>query len=174
MKTYETVDKSTWGDGPWQGEPDKASWTDEETGLPCLVVRGPSGALCGYVAVSEGHPWFEKPYGGGGWDDQTAPDCVIDVHGGLTFSDLGDEGRPESEGICHVPEEGQPDHVWWFGFDCAHAWDITPGSNARLREHAPHLAHPAPDEVYRDLGYVRREVERLARQLKAVADGSGS
>ena len=31
-KTWATVDKSAWGDGPWQDEPDKEQWPDEATG----------------------------------------------------------------------------------------------------------------------------------------------
>ena len=44
---YRTIDKSQWGEGPWQDEPDKIQWQDEETGLPCLIVRGHMGFLCG-------------------------------------------------------------------------------------------------------------------------------
>lgn len=64
MKTieYHTVDKSTWADGPWKNEHDKVQYTDPVTGMPCLIVRGPSGALCGYVGVNEGHPCYEKGY----------------------------------------------------------------------------------------------------------------
>lgn len=64
----EPVDKSSWGDGPWQQEPDRAEWTHR--GLPCLAV-----------------------------------------HGGLTYSDRCHDD------ICHVPAPGEPDDVWWFGFD---------------------------------------------------------
>ena len=63
MKTmeYRTIDKSTWGEGEWQNEPDKKQWQDEETNYPCLIVRSPvSGSLCGYVGVSEGHALFGK------------------------------------------------------------------------------------------------------------------
>jgi hypothetical protein len=38
MNTIEyrnVVDKSTWGEGPWNNEPDKAQWQDEATKLPC-------------------------------------------------------------------------------------------------------------------------------------------
>ena len=41
---YRTVDKTTWGAGPWQDEPDKKQWRDE-TGFPCLIVRNNGGAL---------------------------------------------------------------------------------------------------------------------------------
>lgn len=45
--SYTTKDKSTWGDGPWQHEPDKMQYEDPDTGLPCLIVRNAVGALCG-------------------------------------------------------------------------------------------------------------------------------
>lgn len=83
MKTieYHYIDKSTWGDGPWQTEPDKVQFQDEATGLPCLVVRGPvTGAWCGYVGITEGHPEFGKDY-----HEIKLP---VGVHGGLTFSDF--------------------------------------------------------------------------------------
>lgn len=48
--------KGEWGDGAWLNEPDKAQWLDAATGYPCLVARGPSGALCGYVGIPPEHP----------------------------------------------------------------------------------------------------------------------
>ena len=62
-KTWTTMNKSTWGDGPWMAEPDKEQWPDETTGLPCLIKRNQFGALCGYVGVAEGHPWFGQSDG---------------------------------------------------------------------------------------------------------------
>lgn len=52
------LDRSTWGNGPWDGEPDKMYWVDEETQLPCLMVRAnpETGNWCGYVAVEPDHP----------------------------------------------------------------------------------------------------------------------
>src|SRR5258708_7790184 len=70
------IDKSEWGPGQWLDEPDKIQWQDEATGLPCLVVRGPVGALCGYVGVAPNHSLHGKGY----------DDCDVDVHGGLTFA----------------------------------------------------------------------------------------
>ena len=171
MKTveYRSVDKSGWGDGPWQQEPDKVQWQDEATGLPCLIVRNLSGALCGYVGVAEGHPWFGIGYSDRidrveteerDWSAPT-PDGLIEVHGGLTFSGLCNPSAPEDRGICHKPAPGEPDHVWWFGFDCAHAWDLSPGRLTRFWSE--------PDEVYRDITYVRRQVVSLAGQLAKVA-----
>lgn len=154
MKTleYRTEDKSEWGDGPWQGEPDKRQWQDPETGLPCLIVRNRLGALCGYVGVSKGHPAYEKHY-----------DAVdVSVHGGLTFSNKCSPGD-ESQSICHLVESGEDDDVWWLGFDCAHFQDYSPGMDSRLPAYLrdEHDFH----NVYRDFPYVEREVTRLAKQL---------
>src|SRR5882672_10657734 len=110
------VDKSNWQRGPWDDEQDKVQWMDDATELPCLIVRGPSGALCGYVGVAPDHPLHGIGY-------QT-PD--IDVHGGLSFAGACQEG-PESEGICHKPAPGESDSVWWLGFHCARSSDRTPG-----------------------------------------------
>ena len=146
-----------WPDGPWMTEPDKLNWKTE-AGLPGMIVRNRSGALCGYVAVTKEHPLYRVEYSSGDWPD--SPEGQIDVHGGLTYS-AACRGS-----ICHVPEPGEPDNVWWFGFDCAHCGDWTPA------EMAPYLGSyrtmPGGREQYRDIEYVKREVESLARQLAAL------
>lgn len=83
MKTIEyrdVVDKTGWDYGPWMTEADKKQFVDATTGYPCLIVRGPMGALCGYVGVSRHHAAYGLHY-----------DSVYDIapevspHGGLTF-----------------------------------------------------------------------------------------
>lgn len=151
---YTTVDKSTWGEGEWQNEPDKKQWLDPATNLPCLIVRSPhSGALCGYVGVSKSHPYYKKDY----------DDCDVDVHGGLTFANTC---SPNPNGICHKIEEGEDDEVWWLGFDSAHCYDKTPASDACVKKFEWH--YEDPDSVYRNFGYITREVQKLALQLKAI------
>ncbi len=163
MKTleYRYRDRSGWPSGPWDDEPDKIQFADESTGLPCLIVRNPSGVLCGYVGVAEGHPWFANDYGScadecGDWLCDHRPESAVDVHGGLTFADFCAESDKE-RGICHVPDPGEPDRVWWFGFDCAHSQDVSP-----LLRHG--LTFEAA--VYRTVDYVKGECARLAAQLK--------
>jgi hypothetical protein len=136
------VDRSGWPAGPWDDEPDRVEF--EHAGLPCLLNRGGGGAWCGYAAVPPGHPLHGQDY--------EVPE--VEVHGGLTYA------ASCGGAICHVPEPGEPDDVWWFGFDCAHAWDVLPGT---LR-----YGGRLPDSVYRTMDYVRRETERLAEQLAAV------
>lgn len=162
-----TVDKSEWGVGPWTTEPDRAEW--RHAGLPCLAVRGPefSGHWCGYVAVPPGHPLHGKGY--------SEIDHDLAVHGGLTYAH-------ECAGhVCHVPKPGEPADVWWFGFDCAHAGDLSPAYRAKYLTHGyPFRSDPydhakavaahdwTVEDVYRTLDYVQAEANRLAEQLAAV------
>lgn len=197
---YRTIDKTGWGDGPWQDEPDKRQWQDDATGLSCLIVRGPAGAWCGYVGVPETHPYFGADY---------SSDVDMDVHGGLTFAGkCADHGRVafekwrarrprleqeariypdgdaaeslrcwqgietyeawaercQASSICHLPAPGESDNVWWFGFDCAHCWDLSPKMN-KYGLRPPILRE---EEVYRDIGYVTQQCVELARQLAAA------
>lgn len=157
-KTYSFIDKSIWGDGQWQNEPDKIQWQDEETGLPCLAVRHTSsGHWCGYVGVDEGHPLFNIGYSYG----DNSPDSTLEVHGGITFSDFCQEDGKE-HGICHIPAPGEPDRVWWFGWDCAHAWDMSPGHHSYFAG-----LNLGRQDAYRTLEYVKSQRHELARQLKA-------
>jgi hypothetical protein len=170
---YRFRNKAEWGHGPWQEEPDKRQWLDGATGLPCLMVRGSHGALCGYVGVTEGHPLFGVGYSscpckcGKDWCDHT-PESVLRVHGGITFADFCAEGS--EHGICHKVDPGENDRVWWFGFDCAHAGDYSPGYDWR---HSGPLSLGAPTGwggviEYRDLAYVQAECAALAAQLAAL------
>lgn len=201
MKTieYHCVDKSNWDEGAWQQEPDKKQWRDKATDLPCLIVRGPSGGLCGYVGVSPSHPLHGKDY-----------DAVdVDVHGGLTFANgcatideaawkrakerfakaevealrfpNGDSAEFRREmrlviesfeawaeyqrgrTICHIADPGEPNHVWWFGFDCAHSGDYTP-KYARFTR-----SYRDDSDVYRTIEYVTEQVTALAAQLAKAA-----
>lgn len=155
MQTIEyknpTIDKSEWGNGPWVDEPDKKQWRDEETGLPCLIVRNVhvSGALCGYVGVPKGHPYY-------GWDYDAL--CGVDVHGGLTFANKCQEEQNDFEGICH--KNDTDDDIWWLGFDCAHCYDLVPRMNK--------YSIPFSEETYKDFSFVTHEVEKLAKILKAA------
>jgi len=160
-KEYRTIDRKAvqWPSGPWDSEPDKVQWPDEETSLPCLAVRHPhSGHWCGYVGVTEGHPFFGKGYN----------DVDVNVHGGLTFARACNPKETEAEGICHLPGEGEPDHVWWFGFDCAHSGDRGP-RDEYFSQTKGYPFTPSPNETYKPLSYVKNECASLAKQLAALA-----
>lgn len=156
MKTWQTVDRSSWKnpDMVSPDEPDKAQWIDSDTGLDCLIVRGPSGALCGYVGVPEGHKFFEVDYDNVEIEGQEHG--YPDVHGGLTFAGKCRPQNDPARGICHTGDVANK-VVWWLGFDCAHLGDKTP-------------AYDGFDDLvatYKTFSYVKQEVTGLARQLAA-------
>jgi hypothetical protein len=139
----EVIDKSTWGDGPWQSEPDEEAWTDAVTGLPCKIARHPHmGMLCGYVGVPAGHPLFGQHY------DNVSK--YVEMHGGSTFA------------------EAEEDGLWWIGFDCGHAYDLAPGMDSRL---PPYLRERGMGKVeYRSFGYVHDQCTALAWQLHQLSE----
>jgi hypothetical protein len=141
--------KASWGDGPWQREPDRAEWWID--GLPCIALRHDKwGTWCGYVGVPRGHAFWGLFYGDlrsvrlGWWGPR--------VHGGLTWSS-------DSSAL------DLPPGYWWFGFDCGHGEDLVPGRAAMLARVVPSYLQRRTWETYRDLAYVQEECLGLARQL---------
>lgn len=138
--------------GAWDQEPDKVQWQDEETKLPCLIVRNPMGALCGYVGVSRASRFYGKNY------DEL--DQLFDVHGGLTFSNKCQLGS-ENSAICHIVEDGEDDDIWWLGFDCAHAYDLVPALGVEMQRFSLVFSQAE----YRNIEYVKGQCKSLAKQL---------
>lgn len=133
-------------EGEWQNEPDRVEF--KYAGLDCMLVRNNRSLnWCGYVGVPENHPAHGKDY-----DSDILND--VSVHGGLTYSDSC------AVPICHITE-GE-DKTWWFGFDCAHAGDLSPLNmrymNTELRKY----------ETYRNAAYVKKETQELAEQLSKI------
>lgn len=165
-------------DKPWLAEPDRLEWRDPFTGYDCLLRRTPMaqylGHLCGYVRVPEDHPLYglgrsdpiprrlsadlarvlASPAGKRGildlffHDPATRPVwMLLNAHGGVTWA-----------GQFH------DDPGWWFGFDCGHAGDLSPG----LLELFPGNPYRHLD-TYRTVAYVEGECASLAAQLHRLA-----
>lgn len=135
--------RSAWPKGPWDNEPDKVEWFGSH-GYPLLIVRNGAGALCGYIGVPKGHPWYNK-----GYDDiDPHPDC----NGGLTYAGIGNAK------ISHFDAPG----VFWLGFDCAHCYDFCPGMAA-----AGFALET--DKSYKNIAYVRGDCESLAIEAHRAA-----
>lgn len=164
--------RDEWARGEWDNEPDYVEWVDATTGLRCIILRNSwMGTLNGYVCVKRGHPFFRRNYSsyrsirrGKAFKYKNGvpsfkksppqPSCRVnkfDVHGGITFS-----GRLRRHG-------GGVERGWWFGFDCGHAWDVSPYFEGRGLSFG--------DCTYRNMAYVRREVTKLAHQLHGVRHG---
>lgn len=204
-------DRSKWGPGPWDGEPDRLDFTHK--GRACLLLRGPMGSWCGYASVEKGHPFYGRDYTmcihpkhkaipakkaaqanrrravlaksrserdmwyrlaeaelrwrslrtACGW--RHSIESLLNAHGGITYS-----GECQGE-ICHPTEPGK-DHVWWFGFDTAHLYDLVPEFHA-MRQPGGILHHPGivsshSEDVYRTMEYVKEETIKLAEQLDGL------
>lgn len=151
-------DKTSWGDGPWQAEPDFAEWVDEATGLTCVAVRHPyDGHWNGYVAVPGGHPLHGRPRAGLG----------------LTAShEVNYAGPPTRLRMAGADAEtvARLEGTWWFGFDYGHATDCQPGKVARERADGwdfPKLATECGEPMtYHTLDQVRADCALLAAQLQ--------
>lgn len=134
------IDKSEWGDGPWQDEPDLAWWgLGSMTGLVQRVEF--SGSLCGYVVLPPKHRLSGTP----------ARDLEhMRVHGGVTWSGS----------LVELGEfDMAPAQSWVIGFNASHHCDYLPAYalNAGL--------NPIGDpKDYKDMAYMRRQVIRLAAQ----------
>lgn len=152
-----------WGDGPWRDEPDRVEWRNPGSALPRLVLRNRLGAWCGYVGLPPWHPLHGRTAWGTGGTDEQEDDRInrLEVHWGITYAN---ECRG---GICHVPAPGEPAHVWWLGFDCAHSGDLAPGLAATVQSVCGRSSVDR-HETYRDLDYVVAHTEALAAQLEVV------
>lgn len=136
MEQKRVVDKTKFPHGPWMGEPDQLNYSTDD-GFDAAIIRHPSmGHLCGYVGVPEGHLLFGKSY-----DDANRD---VDVHGGLTYGGMGNA------------EVGENPAYWYFGFDCAHCYDLVPSMLKYGPEH---------DAIYRDIAFVKQHVTRLSTAL---------
>jgi hypothetical protein len=150
------LDRTDWGPGAWNGEPDKIVWTDEATGFVCMARRSFSGSWCGYVGVQPDHLLHGV----------STPELDVDlrVHGGVTYAG-GCEAGPIETAICHLTESGEPDSVWWIGFDCNHSGDYAPGVEMFRRRNG--IRFGATELRYRTLNYVMSQCTALAQQLAA-------
>jgi hypothetical protein len=168
---------------PWENEPDEVIFRAH--GLACVMKRSPLRHWCGYVGVKPSHPLYGVdfqdvvPYPDV-WKERAAdidghgvlnvfmhalkPDeiptgfaplsLVLSVHGGLSFSG-------------HF---GLLRHWWFFGFDCGHAGDLSPGFVHLLESTGFDSAHLRLIEgfrTYRTCDYVRHECITLAEQIAA-------
>lgn len=130
-------------------------WTHR--GLLCGIALSPGYGFNGYVRLPQA--LYERT------PDYDVLNYSIEVHGGLTYG---------------------PDHGRWVGFDTAHAWDHWPWRTVsshigtfdfRRRERARLMASSLgmiDGGAYRidwTIPRLKAEVNSLARQLRALAEG---
>lgn len=137
------------GEGPWLEEPDLLEY--EAKGIRRIIARAPMGNLCGYAAISPGHPLQLLRL--------SELKSRLPVHGGLTWY------QPRlPERILNPPATREG--TLWVGFDCMHLGngDLVPVL-ARMLEPLPVASRLLEGLTYRDLGFVRAELEVLAQEI---------
>jgi hypothetical protein len=119
-------------------------------GLKCVVVQAREARhRCGYVRIPPSHVDYNKEH-----------DNIVDVniHGGLTFSQLED---------C-IEEDGQG---YWVGFDCNHSQDAMFDPDVDISTLSANTQRLINIMSIRNEGHywtqeeVERETEELAKQL---------
>lgn len=137
--------KQSWGPGPWQDEPDELAWSYGD--VACQIVREPAGTLNGYIGLPATHPWYGK-----------ADDAITArAHGGINFA-----GQFGNTTFASKTDS----QLWWIGFDTMHGGDLVPAIQVLLRD--SNGGEYASCGTYKNIAYVRREVENLARQAIAA------
>ena len=63
---------------------------------------------------------------------------------------------PEAKGTWSGSKFPEENNLWWIGFDCHHAGDAVPSS----------VDHIVGFNEYRDIGFVRRQIEGLLEELE--------
>lgn len=111
-------------------------------GFDCVIgLGGPFGQnYNGYILVPAAHPWCGLDYS----------EINADCHGGLTY------------GAAMLPWEPapvNPSRARWFGFDTCHSCDAVRGAPYEMR---------IPHGTFKDMDYVRAELEKLAAHAKLV------
>lgn len=135
---------------------DKQQWLDEETAMPCLMLRNHGGVWCGYVGVNSNHPLYGIGYDAAFSEDLPEEDAKMlnaaheAAHAELTFSSKCAPDDKE-HGICHIVEEDEDDNVWWFGFDCGHSYDATPSYDMHISDGATYCTKAYVEDVCRKL-----------------------
>lgn len=133
-----------------KNEGDGQEWYCKTSKYHCIIKRNlHSGFWLGYVGVPDNHPCYKM-----GYDDVHEKHDEISVHGGLTYAGWHPDDQTWNEPPHYLSRN---EKYWYLGFDCGHAYDMSPYDvfgSIRI-----------PMEKYRTKGYVKKEVNSLAKQL---------
>lgn len=146
----EFFNKKNFPKGTWLKEPDLCFW--HYRSLPCLCVRDMSmGIWKGFVGVDDVHLLFEKSI-----EDIVALPQALDlfssVYGGLS-----------SAGKLSVKYQNFATNCWWIGLETSQGGDLMP--LLKLDQNDSDLLKAISPQSYKDLHFIRRETNKLAKQL---------
>ncbi len=121
-----------------------------------FIRRAGNGVLCGYVGVPSEHPLYGLGYFEI-YELLDSKDISVDCHGGLSWAN---QFEIKAEHLSLY--EGVDLNCWFFGFDCAHLYDVVPG-------HPPAILNSALQDGrsrYRNIAYVERHCKKLHETIE--------
>jgi hypothetical protein len=134
-----------WGNGEWVEEPDSAVFNYKNYQCKCVRIMALEGIgeyfgghWCGYICIPKDHAWYGK--------ERDGIDC--NIHGGITYSEEEEDG-------------------FWIGFDCAHAYDMSPSINMIMQKRnipGEKVIISFLNPTYKNLNYVIQECKKLVDQ----------
>lgn len=128
-------------------------------GYKCVCAFNANGYRCGYVAVDNSHPYFQKEY------NEDGPNEIM-CHFGLTYS--GYRGHFYTN-----------DDLWWFGFNCGHILDRTDFDTAReyglvndveyqIGKEMQEVLNKCEGATVKDVEFVKENCKMIVEQLIAA------
>lgn len=142
----EFYNKKDFPPGIWLNEPDLCFW---HHGLPCLAVRDMSmGIWKGFVGLDASHSLYEKPM-----------DYILGIPQAL---DLFRAAYGGISGIGKLSSKlsNYAKNCWWIGIETSQGEDLMP-----LIKLDPDMAKALSNQTYKNLHFIRRETNKLAKQL---------
>ena len=145
-------DKSKFAKGPWSNEPDLVGWYRYT--YPCLAIReSVSGTWKGFVGLPKNHAAHGKTF-------EQLLECQwfleMEVYGGISYV-----GK-----LTTISKDYAPAQTWWLAFDTnLEGEDLSPIMLEKTEDGKRPKLGPFGPITYKDLHFVRREVNDLARQL---------
>jgi hypothetical protein len=148
--TIEFLNKKDFPPGKWLNEPDLCFWYHHE--MPCLALRDMSmGIWKGFVGVSEEHSLFEQPI-----EHLVALPQALELfqcaHGGIS-----------GVGRLSAKHQNFAKECWWIGIETSQGGDLMP--LLKLDKGDPIIEKFMSNQTYKDLHFIRRETNKLARYL---------
>lgn len=148
----EFYNKQNFPPGKWLSEPDLCFWDNV---LPCLAIRDMAmGIWKGFVAVDEQHPFYNKPVSELIKTLEGLEVCTS-VYGGVS-------------GAGRLPPKYKEfaKNYWWIGLETSHGGDLMP--LLKWDNSDPNMAKMISTQTYKDLIFIRREVNKLAKYVSKM------
>lgn len=146
----EKLDRSSWGSGPWDNEPDYHEV--RYRGYKIVLVRSNLGFWCSYIGIPTKSKWSTEEY-----YDQ------INTAWGVTWNETA------------LPWGESEKDTFYIGFDYGHSSDYVPGISIpnsvhpavmeRLMCIAPHYL-PTNKTNYKTMKHVIQDMKRVVKQIE--------